>query len=264
MTTTEPEGLDPRSNPAPDRAAGPTAEPAPGSARAPVRRLGILGGSFDPVHVGHLHVARSAQAAFELDHVVFVPAARPPHKPGRQLAAGEHRTAMLELALAGRPDWSVDTLELERGGLSFTIDTVRALPERLAHLGLAPDCELFLLIGWDNLRGLERWREARALLSLVQPVVVYRAPAGAPDTPAARLRGASELLEHLRAELGDAVYARLERGFLPIEPVGVSSTAIRASFAAGEDPGETLGDVLPAGVGEYVRRAGLYGSADTP
>jgi nicotinate-nucleotide adenylyltransferase len=210
-----------------------------------IRRLGILGGSFDPVHAGHLHVARAAQAAFDLDHVVFVPAARPPHKPGQRLASGEHRAAMLRLALAGHPDWSVDTLELERSGPSYTIDTVRALPGRL---GLEREAELFLLLGEDNLRGLEGWREARALLELVQPIVVRRGPAD----PAG--------LARLRAELGAELALRIERGFLRVAPVEASSTAIRAALAAGRDPGEAL----PAGVLEYARHHALYGNGSPP
>lgn len=224
-------------------------------ARLPdVRRLGVLGGSFDPVHVGHLHVARAAEAAFELEHVLFVPAARPPHKPGRRLAPGADRVAMLRLALADRPDWSIDALELERDGPSYTIDTMRALPAR--H-GLPPDCRLHLVIGWDNLRGLERWREVRALLEAVQPVVVYRRPETAIGAPAARAPDSpGALLAHLRRELGPELFARLERGLVEVEPVPVSSTAIRAELAAGRDPGAAL----PPGVGEYARRRGLYRS----
>ena len=225
-----------------------------------VRRLGVLGGSFDPVHVGHLHAARAAQAAFELEHVLFVPAARPPHKPGRRLAPGADRVAMLRLALAGRPDWSIDALELERGGPSYTIDTVRALPARHE---LPPGCRLHLVLGWDNLRGLEHWREVRALLAAVQPVVVYRRPGPGPDAaspaPAGSegcgSEGSGGLLAHLRRELGPELFARLERGLVEIEPVPVSSTAIRAELAAGRDPGAAL----PPGVGEYARRRGLYG-----
>jgi nicotinate-nucleotide adenylyltransferase len=207
----------------------------------PVRRLGVLGGSFDPVHAGHLHVARAAQGAFGLDRVVFVPAARPPHKPGRVLASGEHRAAMLRLALAGRPDWSLDTLELERPGPSYTIDTLRALPERQ---DLAADGELFLLLGFDNLRGLEHWREAREVLLRARPIVVQRGPLD---------RG---LLEHLRDALGTELARRIERGLLPVAPLEVSSTELRAALAAGQDPGEAL----PPGVLEYVRAHGLYGA----
>ncbi|HVS17783.1 MAG TPA: nicotinate-nucleotide adenylyltransferase, partial [Planctomycetota bacterium] len=118
-------------------------------------RVGVLGGSFDPVHAGHLHVARSAQSARALDRVVFVPARAPPHKPGARLASDAHRLAMLHLAVADEPRFEVATLELERPGPSYTLDTLRALP---ALLGLAEDARLFLLVGGDNLPGLPGWR----------------------------------------------------------------------------------------------------------
>ena len=135
------------------------------------RRIGLFGGSFDPPHAGHLHVARAARGRFGLERVVFVPAAEPPHKPGRQLESGADRLAMLRLLLADEPGCETSDLELRRGGRSFTIDTVRALP---AALGEPEDCEIYLLIGSDNLAGLPGWREARALLERVQPVVVRR------------------------------------------------------------------------------------------
>lgn len=238
------------SSPRKDSAAKDSAGGAP-ARLAGVRRLGILGGSFDPVHLGHLHVARAAQRAFELEHVLFVPAARPPHKPGRRLASGADRVEMLRLALQGRPDWSIDALELEREGPSYTIDTVRALPARHA---LDRDCRLHLVIGWDNLRGLERWREVERLLELVQPVVVWRRPERADPADGSDPREA-ELFAHLRRELGPGPFARLERGLVEVEPVEVSSTAVRAALAEGRDPGP----VLPPGVGEYARLRGLYG-----
>src|SRR5262245_873479 len=104
---------------------------APHVELAQARRVGVYGGSFDPVHAGHVHVARQAQRAFALDAVVFVPAAQPPHKPGRVLASPQDRVAMLEIALRGEPSWRVTTLEFERSGPSYTIDTLRELPRRL-------------------------------------------------------------------------------------------------------------------------------------
>ena len=205
-------------------------------------RLGVLGGSFDPVHVGHLHVARAAQRAFALDRVVFVPAARPPHKPGRTLASGLDRASMLEIAVAREPGWLVATLELEREGPSYTIDTLRALP---AELGLDADVELYLLIGGDNLPGLPTWREAGALLRLAQPVVV------------AREGDELDALARVRAELGDEVADRLERGLVRVEPVEISATELRAALARGEDPGQAL----PPGVLEYIRARGIYSAA---
>lgn len=210
-----------------------------------VRALGLFGGSFDPVHAGHLHVARAAESAFGLEHVVLVPAARPPHKPGRVLAEGDDRLRMLELALDGLERRSISAMELSREGPSYTFDTVCELP---ARLGLAPDVRLHLLIGWDNLRGLERWHRAAELLARVQPVVILRGE----DDPA--------LLEHLRRELGDELFAVLERGFLRLEPVAISSTELREGLARGEVP--PAGE-LPPGVLEYIRSRGIYRSVES-
>ncbi len=209
------------------------------------RRLGVYGGSFDPVHAGHVHVAREAQRAFKLDAVLFVPAAQPPHKPERALALPNDRVAMLEIALRAEPTWCVSQLEFERSGPSYTIDTLRELPRRLA---LAPQCELFFLLGWDNLRGLERWREVRALLALVQPVVVWRGDEDA------------RVLEHLRREFGEVLYMRLERGLVRAPPAPESSTEVRELLARGQDPGAAL----PDGVLEYIRARGIYAPRADP
>jgi len=205
-----------------------------------VRDLGVYGGSFDPVHAGHVHVASSAQRAFALDQVLFVPAARPPHKPGRVLATPEDRRRMLEIALEREPSWSISTLEFERDGPSYTYDTLRELRDRAR---LSPVAELYFLIGWDNLRGLERWHRAREMLELAQPIVVWR---GEED---------QRLLAHLRRELGDERFAKLERGLLRIAPAPESSTDLRARLGRGEDPGASL----PPGVWEYIRTRGIYG-----
>ncbi len=207
----------------------------------PHRRIGLLGGSFDPPHAGHLHVARAARGRFGLDRVVFVPAAEPPHKPGRQLASGADRLALLRLLLAGEPGCEVSDLELVRGGRSFTIDTVRALP---AALGEPADCEIYLLIGSDNLAGLPQWREARALLERVQPVVVRRA--GALGDEIAALAGA----------LPEELLRKLERGALDLSPVEISSTELRDALPGAEVDARLL---TPA-VLEYIRAHGLYGA----
>lgn len=211
---------------------------------AHARKLGIYGGSFDPVHAGHVHVARVAQQTQALEHVVFVPAAAPPHKPGRVLASPEDRVRMLELALRDQPSWSISSLEFERKGPSYTVDTLRELPARLA---LARDVELFFLLGWDNLVGLERWRDVRDVLTLAQPIVVLR-------RDGTREREDDAVLAHLRRELGETVYARLERGLVRATPSPESSSEVRALLARGVDPGAAL----PPGVMEYIRSRGIY------
>jgi len=206
---------------------------------AGVRRLGLFGGSFDPVHIGHLHVAQAAREACGLERVVFVPAARPPHKPDRVLAEGAQRLEMVELAIAGEPEYSCSSIELERDGPSYTIDTVRELP---ARLGLDPGVELRLIIGWDNLVGLERWREVDALFERAAPVVILRS-------------GVSEaVLANLAERLAPETFARLEQGLVRGTLVDVSSTELRDRLVRGEQ----VEGLLPAGVGEYLAARGIY------
>jgi nicotinate-nucleotide adenylyltransferase len=206
------------------------------------QRIGLFGGSFDPVHSGHLHAARAALDAFDLDRVVFVPAARAPHKPGLPHTSDEHRLAMLRLAIAAEPRFSVSDLELRRGGTSYTIDTVRALP---AELGLAEGDEIFLVLGSDNLRGLSSWRDVRELLELARPIVVQRE--GDPD----------RLLDDLRRNLGEAACAKLDAGYLRRPPVPVSSTELREHMRGSRTP---LEHEIPAAVQAYIQRHRLYGA----
>jgi nicotinate-nucleotide adenylyltransferase len=207
-----------------------------------VRRLGIYGGSFDPVHAGHVHAATAAEQRFGLDAVVFVPAAQPPHKPGVVLASGADRMAMLELALCEHPHWSVSAIELERDGPSYTVDTLRSLP---ARLGLDPGAELFLILGSDNLGGLPLWKRAREVLERAQPIVVDRG--GDLD----------EGLAAVRRELPTELVQRVERGLLRLPPVEASASEVRTALSEGRVPPP----VVPASVLEYIRAHGIYGAA---
>ena len=212
---------------------------------AHLRRVGVYGGSFDPVHNGHLHVVRAARERFALDGVIFVPAARPPHKPKKQLASEADRLAMLELALEGWSDAWISTLEFERAGPSYTYDTLRELPTRA---GLASDCALHLLIGWDNLRGLERWHRAETVLTLAQPIVVWREG------------GDEAVLAHLERTLSPELFARVERGLVRVPPAPESSTDVRERLERGEVPT----DALSPSVLEYIRSRGIYGLRAEP
>lgn len=210
----------------------------PGAVRP--RRVGILGGSFDPVHLGHLHVARSAQRAAGLDRVVFVPAAQPPHKPGRRLAEGAHRVAMLELALRGESSWRIDPLELSRAGLSYTRDTLREI-RSTQHL--RADDELFLILGSDNLPGFPHWRAAEEIVELAQPLIVAR------DTDV------DAVLARVAGVWSAARVERLRAGIIREPLCDVASTQIREALARGEMPA----DRLPPGVAEYIAARGIYG-----
>src|SRR6476620_7357600 len=116
-------------------------------------RLGLYGGSFDPIHYGHLLLAECARETLSLDEVWLMPAAVPPHKQTRELAPAKHRLAMLQLALAGHEQIKSSQLEIDRGGISYTVDSLAAIHE------LHPDATLFLLMGPDSLNDLPTWRE---------------------------------------------------------------------------------------------------------
>lgn len=132
------------------------------------RRSGIMGGTFDPIHLGHLIVAEQAREELRLDRVIFMPAAIPPHKRSAHISAGRVRIAMLELAGCSNPPFAISSLELERTGVSFTVDTLRQLRRD------DPDDELFLIVGRDNMLDLPNWREPAQIAQLATVVVANR------------------------------------------------------------------------------------------
>ncbi len=188
-------------------------------------RIGLYGGSFNPVHAGHLLVAQAAQEELQLDRIYFVPTARSPFKPDQHPAPDAFRLRWLRLALAGRPQWELDTQEISRGGISYTIDTVRDYRARF------PAVELYYLIGADHLAQLPKWRDAAQLAQLAQFVVIPR-----PGQTAALLPPPFQ--------------GRLLKGF----PIAVSSSEVRDRVKAGL-PIDLL---TPYGVAADIRNNGLY------
>lgn len=206
-------------------------------------RLGVFGGSFDPVHLGHLHAARVAREARALDRVLFVPARRSPFKQAQRTAPGEARAELLELALAGEPDFVVDRRELARPGPSYTVDTLRGLAAEFAG------ARLFLILGGDNLAGLPDWRDVDEILALAAPLVVRR---GGPRDFDALPECAS-----LRARLAPERFDALRDGYLALPPFPCSSTELRERLAAG---GSTEG-LLDPRVAARIRELELYADA---
>lgn len=137
-------------------------------------RIGVFGGSFDPVHFGHLKLAQSCLEEAQLDRVWFVPAAHQPFKPDGPFAANSDRLAMLELALEVQPAFEISTLEIERGGMSYTIDTLLTLS------AMMPGAELFLLMGADALVDFPYWRRPAEICRVAKPLVVNRGGEPAP------------------------------------------------------------------------------------
>jgi nicotinate-nucleotide adenylyltransferase len=188
-------------------------------------KLGLFGGSFDPVHLGHLLVAQAALEVLALDRLFFIPAAQSPFKPESQPAPAAARLQWLRLALAGRANCEVDDQEIRRGGISYTIDTLRDYAKRF------PNAHFFYLIGADNAAQLNAWREAGELANLAEFVAIPRPGGGTANFPAP-FRG------------------RTLKGF----PLGVSSSEIRARVKAGRP----IDHLVPPFVVEAVRAARLY------
>ena len=207
--------------------------------------VGVLGGRFDPIHLGHLRVAEEVLRRLDLPRVLLMPCAIAPHKRGALLTAGDERLAMIRLAVEGRSGLEASSLEIDRGGVSYTIDTLRAL-----RATLGASAPVFIL-GMDALLEIETWHEHLALLREFDLVVVDR-----PGHDLGRLL--SSLPAEVAARIVPAGTAPLGEGGrihqLPVEPLSISSSEILARAAAGEP----LDGLVPAVVARYIQRRGLY------
>jgi nicotinate-nucleotide adenylyltransferase len=190
------------------------------------RRVGLFGGSFDPVHNAHLALAGAALAELRLDQVRWIPAGRAWQK-SRPLTGAEDREAMLRLAIAGEPRFSLDRAEIERPGPSYTLDTVRSLA------AAQPATQWFLIIGHDQYAGLHSWNGWQQLLGLVTLAVANR-----PGEP-------REAHEQVR---------RFEHRMVPLPMLDISATAVRARVAAGAD----IAALVPPEVARYIDQYRLY------
>lgn len=186
-------------------------------------RIGVFGGSFDPVHRAHLAVAEQAARELALDEIRFLPARLQPLKTDGPQAGADHRAAMLQAAIAGKPGWTVDLREIHRPGPSYTVDTLRELKvER-------PRDQLFLLVGADSARDLPRWREADAVQRLATVVVVPRPGVSVAPLPPPALT-------------------------LNLDPIDLSATAVRSALVKGQK----IDHLVPAAVADYIAAHRLY------
>lgn len=202
-------------------------------------RIGILGGTFDPVHVGHLIVAETVRDEMRLDKVLFVPAAVPPHKRGHAITDAAHRLEMLKLAVEGNPAFEVSEAELERGGVSYTIDTIDALRKAMGDAA-----EFFLIVGADSVRELATWKDIDHLVQLCTFVVAARPGFGIEDLVREGIGLAPETRQ------------RVLRHYITAVHVDVSATGLRARLAEGK----TIRYRVPEAVERYIRTKGLYGT----
>lgn len=200
------------------------------------QRLGIFGGTFDPVHYGHLLLAETCREAARLDQVWFVPAATPPHKQERLLSSAQQRIEMLELAIAGHPGLGISRIEIERGGVSYTVETLATL--HASH----PAAELFFLMGADSLHDLPTWREPARICELATPLVVRRAGSAEPD------------FGSLAAFLSPRRLAEIRDQQIEMPVMELSSTDLRARAATGR----SLRFRTPRAVEKYIETNSLY------
>lgn len=196
--------------------------------------IGVLGGTFDPVHNGHLAVAEEARARLNLAEVIFVPAGLPWLKPHHPIAPAKHRLQMLRLAVSGKPYFKVSAMEIERPGPSYTVDTIAGLRSQIGSAD-----ELFFIVGWGSLAELPRWHEPSRLVQMCYLVAVPRPGYTPPDLKAleALIPGISQ-----RAVLLDK----------PL--IDISASAIRERVARGL----SIRRLVPESVQKYIKRHGLY------
>lgn len=196
-------------------------------------RLGLMGGTFDPIHYGHLVAAEVARYEFGLSRVVFIPAGQPPHKLDRQISPAAHRVAMVRLAVASNPYFEVSTAEVDRPGPSYTVETVSLFRR------FYPGAEIYFITGADAVAEISTWHRSEELVRLCRVVAVTR--------PCYDL----EELGRSLAELGEG-FERVS--LLPAPGVAVSSTEIRERVHAGKP----IKYLLPEAVEDYIARHGLY------
>ncbi len=213
-----------------------------------MRRIGILGGSFDPIHRGHVDLGRAAEKALGLTRLLIMPSHAPPHRP-QPVTSMFHRFAMAAIAAAGHPSWQVSDLELRHAGPSYTSETLA----RLHTEGYAAH-ELVFLTGADAFLRIETWHDYPALLDHAHFAIVSR------DSMAAHmLRERLPALAPRMTTPGHAQWATPAIILIDAPTANVSSTAIRDRRALGR----SIGDLVPEGVEEHIVRHGLYASADS-
>lgn len=202
-------------------------------------RLGILGGSFNPIHIGHLIIAEEVYRYHHLSKVLFIPLGYPPHKTPSDLADASHRYEMAREAIEGNEHFEISDIEIKRAGKSYTIDTVESVI-KLYEGG----CEVYLIVGDDTLQELPTWKDVKRLSTRCHFVTVNR-PGSMPD-----------IRTQLAKILGEEKVAEMARLRVEIPPLGISSTDIRARLKKGQG----IKYLVPSCVEEYITRHRLYGS----
>lgn len=214
--------------------------------------IGLFGGTFNPIHQGHLALAHSVMSALGCHQIRFIPAAIPPHKANPTVTA-DHRAAMVGLAIASEPRFVLDCCELERNGKSYTIDTLNEMRQRFAQQSLV------LMIGQDSYASLPSWHHWQALLDDAHILVIHRADLD--QKLEVHPAHAAKIIPITEAT---TLFAQTSHGllsYLTVTPPNLASTDIRAQLAVGDSRAR---DALPAAVWDYVQQHQLYQSKHLP
>ncbi len=208
-------------------------------------RLGIFGGTFDPPHVGHLLAASDAIEHLTLDRLVFVPAAVQPLKAGRETASGVHRLAMVRLTVGNDARLQSDSVEVDRDGLSYTVDTLRDFARRF------PSADRYFLVGADVLATFAQWRDPQTVLDLATLAVLTRRA----DSDSDASSQATQMEQQRMSAQGSLADGLAQRStFIPTRRVDISSTEIRDRVRSGR----SIHGFVTDAVGEYITAHGLY------
>jgi nicotinate-nucleotide adenylyltransferase len=219
-------------------------------------RIGIFGGTFNPVHLGHLRAALEVREGFRLDQVFLIPAALPPHKPSGEIAAADDRLAMIDLAIAGNSGLKVSEVELGRAGPSYTIDTIQHFYRTLPR-----DSRIFLVMGLDAFLEIDSWKSYEELLTTVPFIVINRpgqTPTDAGDARAAVERylhaKVSEAYRFVKSESGYTAPGRATIYIHRVTSMEISATRIRALIRQGR----SIEYLVPSKVLKFIHQKGLY------
>jgi nicotinate-nucleotide adenylyltransferase len=211
------------------------------------KRIGLFGGTFNPIHLGHLRGAEEVWQAFQLEEVIFIPSSVPPHKVTEKIIESKHRLEMVKLATSGNPHFSTSDLELSRPGKSYSIDTIRFLRER-------DEDAFFFILGGDAFVEIDTWKDFRNLFSLCHFIVMVRPGSQENISPPAF---PEILIPDFRYDTGEKAWTHLSGHrvyFKEISFLDISSTKVRKLI----EKGETVKYLIPAEVEAYIQEHGLY------
>jgi nicotinate-nucleotide adenylyltransferase len=221
-----------------------------------IKKIGLFGGTFNPIHLGHLTVAQEVKEGFDLDKIWFIPAATPPHKKMKQVAESLDRLEMIRLAIADNFNFSVSDVELKRSGPSYTIDTVDYFK------GILPkETQLYLIVGMDAFLDIELWKSYRDLFQVI-PFIVMSRPGAMDVDPEEKRKALNDLLvkkvspEYCFESTRNAFFhPKKQPVFLfEVTPVEISATTVRRN----RSQGRSIASLVPKKVKEYIESKGLY------